>query len=63
MQLRKELDREKDERNYVQVERDRINSFWEITERQLAEAKAEQKNLDKEAEEDEGCHKREIKVR
>uniref|UniRef100_A0A3Q3XEW0 Dynein regulatory complex subunit 4 n=1 Tax=Mola mola TaxID=94237 RepID=A0A3Q3XEW0_MOLML len=62
MQLRKELDREKDERNYVQVERDRISSFWEITERQLAEVKAEQKNLDKEAEEDEGCHKREIKM-
>ena len=45
------------------MERDRITAFWEITERQLAEMKDELKNLDKEAEEDEGSHKSEIKVR
>jgi hypothetical protein len=29
-----ELDKEREERNYFQLERDKINSFWEITKRQ-----------------------------
>ncbi|KAM7424042.1 hypothetical protein PAMA_000415 [Pampus argenteus] len=60
--LREELDREREERNYFQLERDKIHTFWEITERQLEEVKAERKNLDKEIEDDEGRHQVEIKV-
>jgi len=29
--LRSELDHEREERNYFQLERDKINTFWEIT--------------------------------
>lgn len=63
MRLREELDREREERNYFQLERDKIHTFWEITDRQLEEVKAERKNLDKNIEEDEGRHQVEIKVR
>lgn len=63
VRLREELDREREERNYFQLERDKIRTFWEITDRQLEEAKAERKNLDKDIEEDEGRHQVEIKVR
>ncbi|XP_042267341.1 dynein regulatory complex subunit 4-like [Thunnus maccoyii] len=62
VRLREELDREREERNYFQLERDKIHTFWEITERQLEEAKAERKNLDKEIEDDEGRYQVEIKV-
>uniref|UniRef100_A0A3Q4BLT0 Dynein regulatory complex subunit 4 n=1 Tax=Mola mola TaxID=94237 RepID=A0A3Q4BLT0_MOLML len=60
--LREELEREREERNYFQLERDRMHSFREITERQLEEAKAELKNLDKEVEAEEGHHQVELKV-
>lgn len=63
VRLREELDREREERNYFQLERDKIHTFWQITDRQLEEAKAERKNLDKDIEEDEGRHQVEIKVR
>ena len=33
--LREELDREREERNYFQLERDKVNTFWEITKRQV----------------------------
>ncbi|XP_076593709.1 dynein regulatory complex subunit 4-like [Chaetodon auriga] len=62
VRLREELDREREERNYFQLERDKIHTFWGITDRQLEEVKAEQKNLDKDIEEDEGRHQVEIKV-
>lgn len=63
VRLREELDREREERNYFQLERDRIHTFWENTDRELEEVKAEWKNLAKDIEEDEGCHQVEIKVR
>lgn len=63
MRLREELDREREERNYFQLERDKIHTFWEITDRQLQEVKAQQKNIDKDIEEDEQRHQVEIKVR
>ncbi len=63
VRLREELDREREERNYFQLERDKIHTFWEITDRQLEEVKAERKNLDKDIEDDEGRHQVEIKVR
>ncbi|KAM4537125.1 dynein regulatory complex subunit 4-like isoform 1-T1 [Odontesthes bonariensis] len=62
VRLREELDREREERNYFQLERDKIHTFWEITDRKLEEVKAELKNLEKAKEDDEGCHRVEIQV-
>ena len=62
MRLREELDREREERNYFQLERDKVNTFWEITKRQLEERKAELRNKDREMEEAEEHHQVEIKV-
>ena len=61
--LREELDREREERNYFQLERDTIQNFSENTKRELQEMKAEMNNLEKDIEEDERCHQVEIKVR
>ena len=33
--MQEELQRERDERNYYQMERDRIDTFWEVTRREL----------------------------
>lgn len=63
MRLREELDREREERNYFQLERDKIHTFWEITRRQLEEKKAELRNKDREMEEAEERHQVEIKAR
>ncbi|OXB65088.1 hypothetical protein ASZ78_008371 [Callipepla squamata] len=60
--LRKELDREREERNYFQLERDKIHTFWEVTRRQLEEKKAELRHKDREMEEAEERHQVEIKV-
>ncbi|XP_068174489.1 dynein regulatory complex subunit 4 isoform X2 [Antennarius striatus] len=60
--LREELDREREERNYFQLEKDKIHTFWKITERQLEVLQAEQKKLDKDIEDDEGRYQVEIKV-
>ncbi|KAJ3209164.1 Dynein regulatory complex subunit 4 [Entophlyctis luteolus] len=57
-----ELAKEREERNYFQLERDKINSFWEITKSDLQEAKAELINKDRELEEQEEKHHVEIKV-
>lgn len=62
MRLREELDREREERNYFQLERDKVNTFWEITKRQLEEKKAELRNKDREMEDAEERHQIEIKV-
>lgn len=62
VRLREELDREREERNYFQLERDKVNTFWEITKRQHEEKKAELRNKDREMEEAEERHQVEIKV-
>ena len=56
------MDREREERNYFQLERDKVNTFWEITKRQLEEKKAELRNKDREMEDSEERHQVEIKV-
>ena len=53
VRLREELDREREERNYFQLERDKVSTFWEITKRQLEEKKAELRNKDREMEDTE----------
>merc|ERR1719370_500221 len=60
--LREEMEREREERNYFQLERDKINTFWEITKRQLDESKALLRNKDREMEDMEERHQVEIKV-
>lgn len=60
--LREELDREREERNYFQLERDKINTFWEITKRQLEDLRAQLRNKDREMEDAEERHQIEIKV-
>ncbi|KAK2894901.1 hypothetical protein Q8A67_012130 [Cirrhinus molitorella] len=62
VRLREELDREREERNYFQLERDKIHTFWEITKRQLEEKKCELRNRERELEEGEEHHQVEIKV-
>lgn len=49
--VKEELDKEREERNYFQLERDKIRTFWEITRTQLDEAKAELKNKERATEE------------
>ncbi|KAL9693844.1 hypothetical protein quinque_013129 [Culex quinquefasciatus] len=40
LRLRNEMEREREERNFFQLERDKLRTFWEITRKQLEEAKA-----------------------
>ena len=61
--LREELDREREERNYFQLERDKVNTFWEISKQQLEEGRSELRNKDREMEEMEERHQVEIKVK
>ncbi|KAJ2954636.1 hypothetical protein O0L34_g2930 [Tuta absoluta] len=51
LKVKDELDKEREERNYFQVERDKIRTFWEITRLQLDEAKAELRNRERATEE------------
>ncbi|XP_005052290.1 PREDICTED: growth arrest-specific protein 8 isoform X1 [Ficedula albicollis] len=60
--VRQELDRERQERNSFQLECNKIQSYWEITRRELEEKKAELRNRDREMEEAEERHQLEIKV-
>ncbi|KAK5614202.1 hypothetical protein CRENBAI_007861 [Crenichthys baileyi] len=62
VRLCEELEREREERNYFQLERDKINSFREVTDRKLEVVKAELKNVEKAIEDDESHHQLEIKV-
>ncbi|EDW86193.1 uncharacterized protein Dwil_GK16729 [Drosophila willistoni] len=50
LRLKAEMDREREERNYFQLERDKIRTFWEITRQQLDEARYELQQKDKEIE-------------
>lgn len=62
LRMRDELDREREERNFFQLERDKVNTFWEISKRQLEEAKATVRNKERELEDAEERHQVEIKV-
>ncbi|KAK9837699.1 hypothetical protein WJX74_003346 [Apatococcus lobatus] len=60
--LEQEKNKEGEYRNYMQLERDKINAFWEITKKDLEDKKAELRNKDREMEELEERHQLEIKV-
>lgn len=63
VRLREELEREREERSYFQLERDKIREFLEISKRSLEELKAELRNGQREREEAEERHRVEITVR
>ncbi|XP_034401305.1 dynein regulatory complex subunit 4-like [Cyclopterus lumpus] len=58
--LRKELVREREERNYFQLERDKIQGCWEVSRRRLEEEKAELRSRQREREEAKDRHQEEI---
>ena len=62
MALEKEMNKEEEQRNYMQLERDKILQFWEITKKELEDKKSELRNKDREMEELEERHQVEIKV-
>lgn len=44
------------------MSQDKINAFWEITKKELEDRKAEMRNQDRQTEEAEDMHQRELKV-
>ncbi|TRY67797.1 hypothetical protein TCAL_09933 [Tigriopus californicus] len=60
--LQEELQRERDERNFFQLERDRLTTFWDVSKKQLEECRAEARVKDRELEESEERHQTEVKV-
>ncbi|XP_031590619.1 dynein regulatory complex subunit 4-like [Oreochromis aureus] len=62
IRLREELDREQEEKSYFQLERDKIQAFWEISKRNLDKTKAELRNRSRERDEAEERHRVEIEV-
>ncbi|XP_015119121.1 dynein regulatory complex subunit 4 isoform X2 [Diachasma alloeum] len=57
-----EMEREREERNFFQLERDKLRTFWEITRHQLDEARAAIRNKEREKEELMEKHEAEIKL-
>jgi growth arrest-specific protein 8 len=56
------LQKEREERNYCQLERDRLTTFWEVGKLQLEECRAETRVKERELEEAEERHQTEVKV-
>lgn len=50
IKLRNELEREREERNFFQIERDRLRTFWEITRKQYDDSQAIIRNKEREVE-------------
>lgn len=57
-----EMEREREERNFFQLERDKLRTFWEITRHQLDEARAIIRNKEREKEELTENHEAELKL-
>ncbi|KAJ8927753.1 hypothetical protein NQ314_019757 [Rhamnusium bicolor] len=51
LRIKEENEREREERNFFQMERDKIRTFWEITRSELEEARAKLRNKDRQIEE------------
>uniref|UniRef100_A0A3B5LXV1 Dynein regulatory complex subunit 4 n=1 Tax=Xiphophorus couchianus TaxID=32473 RepID=A0A3B5LXV1_9TELE len=62
VRLREELDREREERSYFQLERDKIRGLWEISRRRLEEAEAELRDGVRQRDEAAERHRVEITV-
>ncbi|XP_072160580.1 dynein regulatory complex subunit 4 isoform X1 [Bemisia tabaci] len=61
LKIRQELEREREERNFFQLERDKLRTFWEITRQQLEEFRAMLRNKDRAIEVAEEEHQKEVK--
>lgn len=61
-QKKQSLESETEVRNLFQLERDKINAFWEISKRELEEIQAEVRNKERELEEQGERHQVELKV-
>jgi len=61
-ELEKDREDEAKQRSYMQLERDKINQFWEVTKKELEDMKAELRNKDRDMEDLEERHQVEIKV-
>ena len=57
-----ERDRANDERNFFQLERDQVATFWQITLQNLEELKLKLRTMECGIEEDEELHQSEIKI-
>ena len=57
-----QLNREREERNYYQLERDRLMTYWEVSKKQLEETKSEARVKDRDLEDSEERHQTEVKV-
>lgn len=50
IKLRNELEREREERNFFQIERDKLRTFWEITRKQYEDSQGTIRNKEREVE-------------
>ncbi|XP_047347345.1 dynein regulatory complex subunit 4 [Vespa velutina] len=57
-----EMEREREERNFFQLERDKLRTFWEISRHQLDESRAIVRNKEREKEELQEKHDAEMKL-
>ncbi|KAL2716507.1 dynein regulatory complex subunit 4-like [Vespula squamosa] len=57
-----EIEREREERNFFQLERDKLRTFWEISRHQLDEARAVVRSKEREKEELQEKHEAEMKL-
>ncbi|XP_077428301.1 dynein regulatory complex subunit 4-like isoform X4 [Vanacampus margaritifer] len=60
--LRDELEREREERSFFQLERDQIRSLWEVSKRHLDETQVQLRNRGREEDEADRRHRVEINV-
>ncbi|KAF5299343.1 hypothetical protein FQA39_LY02516 [Lamprigera yunnana] len=61
IRIREENEREREERNFFQIERDKLKNFWEITKNELEELKAKLRNKDRQVEETEEKNEEDVK--
>ncbi|KAK9712535.1 Growth-arrest specific micro-tubule binding [Popillia japonica] len=61
LRIKEENEREREERNFFQLERDKIRTFWEITRSELEETKAKLRNKDRQIEEAAEANEEELK--
>jgi hypothetical protein len=62
LELQETLTKEREERNYYQLERDKVMTFWEISKRELEDARAEMRNKERQMQELEERTQTEVKV-
>ncbi|KAL1512599.1 hypothetical protein ABEB36_002163 [Hypothenemus hampei] len=61
LRIKEENEREREERNFFQMERDKLRTFWEITRNELEEARAKLRNKDRQIEEAAEKNEKELK--